>query len=183
MTQQEIGDRLRTLRKEKQMNLSDLAKKSGVSASLISQIERGLVAPSVISLYHIGQALGADISYFFSSASSAYTLQRAGEHKIITTNHGLDKHIMLSNDRENRVMDMLILELKGGESYDRERLAHNGEECVYVMSGQLTLLIDDEELVLSPGDRIHFSSSHPHVYINTSEEYCVSIWSISPLFF
>ena len=183
MTQQEIGERLRALRKEKQMNLKELAQKSGVSTGLISQIERGLVAPSVVSLYHIGQALGADISYFFTSSSPAYTLQRAGEHRIIVTNHGLDKHTMLSNDRDNRQMDMVILELKGGETYDKERLAHAGEECVYVISGELTILIDEESIVLKPGDSLHFSSNHPHLYINAGKEDSVSIWSIAPHFF
>ena len=65
MTPLDIGGRLRKLRKEKHMSLSVLAEKSGVSTGLISQIERGLVAPSVVSLYHIAQALETDISFFY----------------------------------------------------------------------------------------------------------------------
>jgi len=80
------------------MNLAELAEKSGVSIGLISQIERDLVAPSVVSLYHIAQALGTDISYFFSTSAPHYVIQRKGTHEIITTNSGFDEHLMLSPD-------------------------------------------------------------------------------------
>ena len=183
MASLEIGKRLRRLRKERHINLSELAEKSGVSIGLISQIERDLVAPSVVSLYHIAQALGTDISYFFSTSEPCYVLQRKGTHKTITTNSGLDEHLMLSPDRPNRILDFLILTLKGGETYDRESIAHQGEEYCYVLSGELTILIDDEELKLQPGDSLWFSSSHPHLYINCGEEDCRSIWAITPKFF
>jgi transcriptional regulator with XRE-family HTH domain len=183
MSSLEIGSRLRKLRKERHMSLSVLAEKSGVSTGLISQIERELVAPSVVSLYHIAQALDTDISYFFTNSSPHYTLQRKGEHRIIITNNGLDQHEMLNPVRSDRTFDLLRLTLKGGETYDRECIAHQGEECCYVLSGVLTVLIDDEELTLFPGDSLYFSSSHPHLYLNCGEEECVSIWAIAPKFF
>ena len=179
----EIGKRLRRLRKERHMNLAELAEKSGVSIGLISQIERDLVAPSVVSLYHTAQALGTDISYFFSTSDPCYVLQRKGTHKIISTNSGLDEHLMLSPDRPNRAMDFLLLTLKGGEAYDREQISHQGEEYCYVISGELTILIDDEELKLQAGDSLWLSSNHPHLYINCGDEDCRSIWAITPKFF
>lgn len=95
----EIGSRLRKLRREKHMSLTVLANKSGVSTGLISQIERDLVAPSVVSLYHIAQALDTDISYFFSSSVPPYTIQRGGTHRTIITNSGLNRHQLLSTER------------------------------------------------------------------------------------
>ena len=183
MIQKEIGERLRARRKERHMNMQELAEKSGVSVGLISQIERGLVAPSVVSLFHIGQVLGVEIGSFFSGSEPAYHLQRKGEHKVIMTNGELDKHIMLGTDRPNRLFDMLILELKGGESYTRECIAHNGEECCYVVSGELTILIDDEEITLYEGDSLYYSSNHPHGYINKSQKDCISFWAMAPKFF
>lgn len=179
----EIGSRLRKLRKEKHMSLTVLAEKSSVSTGLISQIERGLVAPSVVSLYHIAQALDVDISYFFTTSTPPYVLQRKGTHRIIITNNGLDEHILLNPDRPNRTMDLVYLKLKGGEVYDRACIAHSGEECCYVLTGTLSVLIDGEELTLEPGDSLYFSSSHPHLYFNAGEEDCTSIWAMSPKFF
>lgn len=179
----QIGSRLRRLRKERHMSLSVLSERSGVSTGLISQIERDLVAPSVVSLYHIAQALDTDISYFFAGPSTGYTLQRKGAHRIIMTNGDLDQHEMLTSSRQDRALDMLCLTLRGGESYNRECISHQGEECCYVLSGELTILIDDEELVLKPGDSLHFSSKHPHLYLNCGKEDCVSIWAMTPKFF
>ena len=179
----EIGSRLRKLRREKHMSLTVLANKSGVSTGLISQIERDLVAPSVVSLYHIAQALDTDISYFFSSSAPPYTIQRRGTHHTLITNNGLNRHQLLSTERADRALDLVHLTLKGGEVYDRECIAHEGEECCYVLSGTLTFLIDDEELTLEAGDSICFSSTHPHLHLNTHEEDCVYIWAIAPNFF
>ncbi len=179
----EIGSRLRKLRKGKHMSLSVLAEKSNVSTGLISQIERGLVAPSVVSLYHIAQALDVDISYFFTTSAPSYVLQRKGSHRVIITNNGLDEHILLNSERPNRTLDFLILNLKGGETYDRSCIAHSGEECCYVLSGTLSVLIDNEELTLQPGDSLCFSSSRPHLYFNAGKEDCTSVWAITPKFF
>ena len=75
------------------------------------------------------------------------------------------------------------LYLKGGQAYDRECISHQGEECCYVLSGVLTVLIDEEEIALHPGDSLYFSSTHPHLYLNCGEEDCESIWAITPKFF
>jgi transcriptional regulator with XRE-family HTH domain len=149
----------------------------------LSRIERNLTAPSVVSLYRIAQALGVNINYFFTSDSPSYALQRKGTHLIIITNQGLDQHIVLNSDWKNRNIDFLLLTLKGGEMYQRDCISHNGEEFVYVISGELSFLIDEDELILYPGDSLSFSSSHKHIYFNQGEEDCVSIWAIIPRFF
>jgi len=177
-----IGKRIRDLRKKKGMSLAVLAEKSETSAGLISQIERNLVAPSVFIMYRIAQSLDIDISYFFNT-ETAYNLQRKGTHQVMSTNHGLNSHILLNSEQPGRPYDFLYLILKGGEHYKKDCIAHNGEECVYILSGTMHFIIDDEELVLNPGDSLHFNSTHPHLYLNKGKEDCESIWVISPRFF
>ena len=181
--QQEIGNRLKALRKRNGMSQAELAGKSGVSAGLLSQIERGMVAPSVVNLYHIASALNVDISYFFSDTTAAYSIQRKGTHPIITTNNGLDEHAILNGNWDNRPFDFLHLTLKGGEEYNLETFSHRGEEFVYVLKGTLSFIIDGEHIELYAGDSMSFSSNHPHLYYNEREEDCESIWAITPKFF
>ena len=181
--QQEIGNRLKNLRKKSNMSQVELASKSGVSAGLLSQIERGMVAPSVVNLYHIASALNVDISYFFAEETPAYCIQRAGTHPIITTNNGLDEHTILNGSWDKRPFDFLVLKLKGGEEYNLETISHRGEEFVYVLSGVLSIIYDGERIELGKGDSISFSSTHPHLYYNAHEEDCESIWAITPRFF
>lgn len=181
--QQEIGKKLKALRKKNGHSLAKLSELSGVSTGLLSQIERGMVAPSVVTLSHIANALNVDIGYFFSAQTAAYSVQRKGSQPIITTNNGLDKHIMLNGDWDNRPLDFLHLTLKGGEKYELDTISHRGEEFAYVLKGTLSFLIDGEQINLYAGDSISFSSTHPHLYFNDSEEDCESIWAITPKFF
>ena len=78
-----IGTRLKELRKTKGMSITELAERSGVSTGLISQIERDLVAPSVVSLYDIAQALDTDISYFFSSSAPPGTRTQVSRQRAV----------------------------------------------------------------------------------------------------
>ena len=180
-----IGSRLRKLRKEIGISIADLSLKSGVSTGLISQIERDMVVPSVVSLYRIAQALDTNINYFFETPkANGFGLIRKGDHKIITAGRGTTNYALLSPDRVEHIIDMTLVTLKGGESYDKKDVVcHEGEECGYVLSGVLTVLLDGQEYTLYPGDSIYFYSTLPHKYINSGQEDCVSIWAMTPKFF
>lgn len=60
-----IGEKIKKLRKEKEMSIAELANKSDLSSSLISQIERNMVTPSIVSLWKIAQSLEVSVGYFF----------------------------------------------------------------------------------------------------------------------
>lgn len=180
----EIGGRLRRLRKEKDLSIAALAERSGVSTGLISQIERDMVSPTVVSIYRIAQALDTNISYFFPAPEEKpYTLLHPGGRRHIFLAGGAREYELLASDSQERALDMVVVTLRGGSCFDRECVSHAGEECGYVLSGILTVLLDGQELDLFPGDSIHFPSTRPHVYINTRGEDCVSIWSMTPKFF
>lgn len=184
MEQLEIGARLRKLRKEKNMSIAVLAERSGVSTGLISQIERELVVPSAVSLYRIATALDIGISYFFNAPEPLdFGLQRKGSHKVITTNSGSRHYTLLAPDSKDRAFDLVQIVLKAGEEYDLNCVAHEGEECGYVLSGVLTVLLDSAEYTLNPGDSFYFYSNVPHKYLNRGDEDCVSVWAMTPKFF
>lgn len=180
----EIGSRLRRLRKEKCLSIAALSERSGVSTGLISQIERDIVSPTVVSIYRIAQALETDISYFFPAPNEKpYVLLHSGQRRHILLAGGARDYELLTSGSPERALDMVLVTLRGGACFDRECVSHAGEECGYVISGTLTVLLDGREVDLFPGDSIHFPSTRPHVYINTHPEDCVSLWSMTPKFF
>ncbi|BAL00002.1 putative Xre family DNA-binding protein [Oscillibacter valericigenes Sjm18-20] len=180
----EIGSRLRRLRKEKCLSIAALSERSGVSTGLISQIERDIVSPTVVSIYRIAQALETDISYFFPAPNEKpYVLLHSGQRRHILLASGARDYELLTSGSPERALDMVLVTLRGGACFDRECVSHAGEECGYVISGTLTVLLDGREVDLFPGDSIHFPSTRPHVYINTHPEDCVSLWSMTPKFF
>ena len=71
---------------------------------------------------------------------------------------------------------MTEITLKSGCAYEQNPLTHNGEECGYVLKGELVVLLGGKEYVLEEGDSIYFNSTVPHKYINRSDEDCISIW-------
>ena len=123
-----IGSRLKELRKTKGMSISELAERSGVSTGLISQIERDLVVPSVVNLYRVARALDADVNYFFETGNSREArITRRGDHKQMITEQGHGIYELFTSSRQGDILDLIRVTLKGGESYSREMVTHEGE--------------------------------------------------------
>ncbi|KAF5061547.1 HTH-type transcriptional regulator PuuR [anaerobic digester metagenome] len=180
----QIGSRLRELRNKKKFSIAELSKISEVSTGLISQIERDLVVPSVVSLWRLANALETNINYFFEDKEKEDgILIRRGDHKIIVTHHNNSFYKLLSPTRPGHLLDMTEVRLEKGCTYEKETLCHEGEECGYVLKGTLTVHLNGNEHVLYEGDSIYFSSSLPHKYINNTDEECISIWAMTPPFF
>lgn len=178
------GSRLRELRNSKKMSIAELSRLSEVSTGLISQIERELVIPSVVSIWRLAKALDTNINYFFDEPmEDDKVIIRKNEHKVIITHSNSSYYKLLSSGSPDRLLDMVEITLKSGYSYEQNPLVHDGEECGYVLKGQLTVYLNGNEYVLEEGDSIYFSSSLPHKYINRGKEDCVSIWSMTPAFF
>lgn len=179
----EIGSQIRARRKSLGMSIAELSEKSGVSTGMISQIERDKVMPSITNLYHIAHALGTDINYFFNDENDPdLKLIRRGDHKVISGG-ALAKFELLIPSQVDHQIDVVKITIKGGESSNYECITHEGEECGFVLSGVLTVKVNDKDYTLYPGDSIFFKSSLPHNYYNLTAEDCVSIWAMTPKFF
>ena len=180
----EIGLRLKELRKSRKMSITDLAEKAEVSPGLISQIERDKVIPSVVNLYRIARVLDTDINYFFeSSPGPEIQITRRGDHKNVITEQGKVTYELFTSSRLGHTLDLMRITLKGGEEYSREMITHEGEECGFVLKGNLTVLLDGKEYHLNEGDSIYYDSSIPHKYLNLGDEECISVWAMTPTFF
>ena len=178
------GGKLRELRNKKHLSIAELSKMSDVSTGLISQIERDMVIPSVVSLWRLAQALETNINYFFEdSAQEEQVIIRKGSHKTIIAHANTSYYKMLSPSFPEHLLDLTEVTLKSGCSYEHPPLSHEGEECGYVIKGELTVYLNGNEYVLQEGDSIYFNCSLPHKYINRSNADCVSIWAMTPAFF
>lgn len=179
-----IGAKLKQRRAEKKLSIAELSRLSDVSTGLISQIERDLVVPSVTTLWRLAQALDTNINYFFhEEPAEDQFIIRKGEHQTIVTHHNSSYYKLLHTNRDDRALDMMVITLKSGHTYDKKALCHKGEECGYVLKGTLTVLLNGKDYILEEGDSIYFNSTLPHKYINNGEEDCVSIWAMTPKFF
>src|ERR1051325_9121343 len=142
-----IGEKLRTVRQERQMSLRELANKADVSASMLSQIETGKVFPSVRSLYGIANALGVSVDYFFPEQNNgqvAAEVPAAATLGVMTASELRDARVNGSAgmDQEfiSEIQSPLVhanarptIELKGGVTWSRlTALAESGAEFLQI---------------------------------------------------
>lgn len=189
-----IGDRLRQERVRAGLSQRELARRVGLSASLISQLESGLSKPSVGTLYALVTEL--DVSLDRVIRGEAYTPDGNGQPvaqppgaKIGPLVHPADRQVIdldsgvrweeLTSETEDGV-DFLeaIYEVGGASTPDESLMRHNGREYGYVISGSLGVRIGFEEHTLNPGDSIAFDSTSPHRLYNKGDVPVHAIWVV-----
>jgi len=182
-----IGPRLRAQREQMGLSLREVARRIGVSASLISQIERDKVNPSVSTLYALVQELKLTMGDLFAAdggASSAATLPShpplvtEDERAVITLASGVTwERLTPSSDPTFEFLHVVYE--PGSESCPEDSLVtHGGKEYGYVISGHLGVRIGFDEYDLGPGDSISFDSSSPHRLWAIGNEPATAIWVI-----
>jgi transcriptional regulator with XRE-family HTH domain len=201
-----LGPRLRLVRGSRQLSVRELGRRVGCSASLISQIERGVSVPSVGVLYSLATELGSSLDYllFGSGAGpdgvsaetpaaasgpevtpeprpatlSAAIVQRGCDRKIIDLASGV-RWERLTPQSEAMTDFLEVIYSPGGHSTDERRpLRHDGREYGLIISGTLQANVGFESYELGPGDSIAFDSSAPHEYLNKTGDYVHAIWVV-----
>lgn len=176
-----IGPRLAELRRQHGMSMRELARRAEVSASLISEAERGLVEPSVGVLKRLAAALDVTMTYFFSRpGASGEAVIRRGERRTLSELHGI-RYELLAPD-SLRTLEPIYGYLQPGADLG-PMIQHEGEEWAIVLSGRLKLWVGSEVYFLDPGDSIYFRSSVPHRIANAFDGVTECIWVNSPATF
>ncbi len=163
-----IGKNLKTFRHELGLSQKSLASASGLSPTLISRMESGLVMPSIATLQEIADSLKVDIGYFFKGEESReYMITRKGSRKISYAKRGSKGKVtygleLLAEGMENPFMEPCIV-TEFARPQDEFQLAkHDGQEFVYVLEGKLELTLGEKRFVLNEGDAAYFIGEIPH---------------------
>ncbi len=177
----DIGSKIKELRLAKKMNLKDLAKESDLSPGLISQIERNIVTPSIVSFWKIAQALEVSVGYFFDEEEKIEQspIVKKGERRKISTSNHHSLYELLSPNLKGKI-EFLYITINPDDQTSKDFVAHEGEECGLVIKGSLVVQMEDREYFLEEGDSICFDSSIPHKYVNRGSEICESVWAMTP---
>ncbi|WP_027415124.1 helix-turn-helix domain-containing protein [Aneurinibacillus terranovensis] len=175
-----VGKRLKELRKEKKMTLKQVAEKTNLSISFISQVERSQSSVTLTSLNKIAMALGVSINDFFpANYTPKASILRKEEQKEFKFENSNFIFTSLSGNIENPVFEPLLATLLPGEK-KATPYSHEGQEFGYVLQGTLTILLENEKYDLHAGDSIHINSSVPHNWINMTQKPVQVLWVNSP---
>jgi transcriptional regulator with XRE-family HTH domain len=173
----QIGSAIRKLRVEKGIRIKELTGTTGLSASLISQVERGLTTPSIPTLVKISNALGVPLVSLFLEIHGNPVIKKKERKKLVLSSSGAA--FQLLSPEESRKIEFLLIEIEGKNS-NYELVSYTGEKCGYVIKGNMEIILGDSTYYLEEGDSIYFQSTVPHRFKSADGEKTVSIWAITP---
>ena len=185
-----LGERIRRVRTTRGISVRELARRVGCSASLVSQVERGVTAPSAGVVYALANELGISLDSLFgagdvesgesprsagaknsawgraSGPGGAGVVQRAGDRSAIDLSTGV-RWERLTPTHDSRVDFIEVVYEPNGQSSETGRaVRHDGREYLYVLQGELEAVVGFETLRLTEGDSLAFDPATPHHYYN-----------------
>jgi len=174
-----IAARLRALRLRKKMRLVELAQHTGLSAAMLSKLERGLLFPTLPTLLRIALVFGVGLDHFFAAAASrrALGVVRRKERTRFTEKLGgrepaWDFECLDFSATERKLNAYWVKFHAPARARSHE---HDGAEFIHILRGTLRLEIAGEEQLLEEGDSIYFDSSQPHAYSRAGHASCEAV--------
>lgn len=176
-----IGQFLRLFREKTGKNQSDIANQAGISVSMLSQIERGIVSPSIDTLFAVCAALDVEPADLFKNLSTErrVRIHRRGE-RLTMESGGVSYEQLMTCSQGPSQLEMSLLEIKPGAETVMSTEGHEGIETGYALEGAAVLIIDGTEYSISEGDSFFFNSRLPHQLRNSGQKTFRAVFSISP---
>lgn len=177
-----FGLRIRELRQQAGLTLQQVANLTGMSAGLISQIERNLTDPSMRSLRLLSMALGTPIARFFDEpehhlSSERYIVRHNEQRRLILNKAGMTKYLT-SPDAPGLIEAYLIILEPGARSGEVNYMNVTGEKFCYVLEGELQVSVDHHPVRLVTGDSFRIPTHTQHSFTNASDTACRFLWNI-----
>jgi transcriptional regulator with XRE-family HTH domain len=171
----QISNKLKSIRKEKNLTLQDIADRAGVTKGLISQIENSRTIPSLLVLIQIVKALGVGLDEFFNDLSfygseGKILIQRKEDYQRFEKEpaSGYEYFRIFTKKVNQSTIDIVLLEIQPGAS--RDFVQTDAFEYKYVISGSVRYSFRDQELELREGDSMLFDGRMEHNPINAGAE-------------
>ena len=175
----ELGEKLKAVRLEKKMTLDDVAKKSSLTKSFISQIELNKTSPSITSLMKVASALGIRITDLFREDDQKRNvlIKKEKRDSYYNKRTRLTLELLFNRFPDQRMGPIYFHLNPGGKS---DIITNIGQEFAYVSKGRVKLILDQKEYIAEEGDSLYFDSSIPHSWENPWSETVEGIWVCSP---
>ena len=166
-----IGSRLGDLRKRKQMTLDQLSSKSGVSKSILSQIERNISNPTVSTMMRIADALEETLSGFFMNIDEgkSSSIETSKETPNISSKDGLCELSILGAGETVSWLQWYVLTMKPKGQLPSRSHGSNTFENITVISGEVVVYLKKQSETLKAGDTFRFPTNQEHTLMNKSK--------------
>jgi transcriptional regulator with XRE-family HTH domain len=164
-----VGEKIKIFRESKGLLLKDVADLTGFSTALLSQMENHLVSPSLGTLIKMAKALGVKVGDFLGETQGEpFTIVRKDERKTVSrfaSKEGVKYGYLyesLGHEKRDRHMEPFIVTLEPATVKTSKTSVHEGEEFIFVLEGEMEVILGNHTDVLFPGDSIYYDSTIPH---------------------
>ena len=164
-----VAERVKRAREQRGLSLLDISRRTGIDASLLSEIEQGQSVPPLGTIIKLAKALEMKMGYFISGDElKPFTIVRRGDRRVVSRyDSKRDKHYgygyeSLAPYKKDRHMEPFLVTLQPATTKE-ERSTHDGQEFIFVLSGRMEVRLGEEIHVLEPGDAIYYDSTVPHL--------------------
>ena len=191
------GEKIKEIRIEKGYTLSDIAKKTGYTASFLSQIERNLKKPSLEALRKISDSLETPIISFLideykpisvikdmnDEYERYYFTSDKKRRKVVIPEICTEYQFITPVSSDNTVKPRMVgfyVELKPKSWVSEKLITHDAEEGLFIVKGRIEVHVDNKIFLLNTNDSLYINSNVPHNYLNIDDDNAIIISYLSP---
>lgn len=180
-----IGPRVRVLRLKKKMGLVELGRHTGLSAAMLSKIERGRLYPTLPTLLRIALVFGVGLDLFFSGERNKPVVGVVRRRDRLQFPEKADSKAAgyrfesLDYTASERRLSSYLAEFLTASHEARRLHQHPGGEFIYTLSGTLSVRVGEVEHIMGPGDSMYFDAGVPHSYARGRRGTCRAIVVVS----
>lgn len=167
-----IANNLKRLREERHLSLDAVAKTSGVSKSMLAQIERGDVNPTVSTVWKIANGLKLPFTTLVTRPTAEAEIIRREDLTPLLGDNGRYRNFPMFFFADDRRFEMLSIEMDPGCRLNADPHPKGTEEYITVFSGILTVMVHGETLSVENGNSLRFKADTTHCYANASDTVC-----------
>ena len=168
-----VAGNIKRLREERKLSMDELSKLSGVSKSMLAQIERGDGNPTLSTLWKISNGMKVPFDALTVRAERMYEIVKTLEVQPLLEDNGKVKNYSIFPDDENRRFAVYYLELAGDSHWESEPHLRGTTEFITVFTGRIEICCDGQSFLVGEGESIKFKADMNHSYRNTGSENAV----------
>ncbi|KMY51419.1 helix-turn-helix domain-containing protein [Peribacillus loiseleuriae] len=164
-----VAKNLKSLREGKKLSLEKVAELTGVSKTMIGQIERGESSPTITTIWKIANGLKISFTSLINNPQPETKVILKSEVQTLSEDNGKYRIYSYFPFQEDRRFEVYSVEIEKGGFLSADSHGEGTEEFLTVFDGELTVNVNNIEYTVKSGDSIRFKADRPHSYHNSGE--------------
>lgn len=165
-----IAINIKNIRQQKKLTLDAAAELTGVSRSMLAQIEKGDVNPTISVLWKIANGYKVSFTSLLETKSAKVTVIRQAEQTPLQEDDGSYLNYPIFTFNENTLFETYRIVIEPSGKLAAQPHLNGSEEYITVFAGEVKIVVDNESFCLAKGDSIRFAANVPHAYHNIGTE-------------